>query len=126
QQSIEIELTNLKTSSLGSINDSSFSKINESPKNVEVNELAKDVENKSAKDIENKPAKDVENESSDEESDSKSVNIEDNFDSYLQKWMDMSEDEKQYFENEDIDDEYMDEEKHSINDNTHPTVDINT
>ncbi|CAG8502862.1 18935_t:CDS:2, partial [Racocetra persica] len=99
---IETEPTNLETSSLSSINNSSFSKINKPPKNVEVNELAKDIENKSAKDIENESAKDVKNEFSDEESDSEF-----------------------HFENKDIDDEYMDEEEYSINDNTYPVVDTN-
>ncbi|CAG8777792.1 19686_t:CDS:1, partial [Racocetra persica] len=130
---IETEPTNLETSSLSSINDSSFSRINAPPKNVEVNELAKDIENEPAKDIENKhakniknkPAKDIENESSDKESDSESVDIEDNFDSYLQEWLNMLKDEKQRFENKDIDDEYMNEEEHFINDNTHPAVDTN-
>ncbi|CAG8745213.1 12688_t:CDS:2, partial [Racocetra persica] len=109
---IETEPTNLETFSLDSINDSSLLKINEPPKNVKVNKLAKDVENEPVKDIKNEPAKDVENESSDEESDNKSL--------------DMLEDKKQYFENEDIYDKYMDKEEHFINDNIHLTVDTNT
>ncbi|CAG8712727.1 24732_t:CDS:2 [Dentiscutata erythropus] len=38
------EPTNIETSSLGGINNSSSLKINKPPKNVETNELAKDIE----------------------------------------------------------------------------------
>ncbi|CAG8464166.1 1900_t:CDS:2 [Scutellospora calospora] len=80
---------------MSSINNSSSSEINKPPKNVETN----------------KPAKDIKIESSDEESDSESIEI--------------LEDEKQRFEDEEIDDDYIDNKELSINNITHPAVDTN-
>ncbi|CAG8506813.1 8729_t:CDS:2, partial [Scutellospora calospora] len=110
QQSTDIdpvEQTNIEISTLVSENKLSFSEdveIEESSENVEMEEI---------------------DEFSDEEFDNELTDDEENFDTFLQEWLNMLEEERLRFEEEYMEGEYVDEDEFSINNIVHPAIDAN-
>ncbi|CAG8707241.1 773_t:CDS:1 [Racocetra fulgida] len=106
-----VEQTNTNIEPVNSDNSDSINNSGSNVKIVEFSENSEVLEN-------------IEIVESSDESENEDISIEEGFDNYLQEWVEMLEEEKQRFEDEDIE-RGDDNDEISLNNTVHPVIDPN-